>query len=370
MRQLSSAASDHSSRIDAGADYSVFSGSTHRSSTSRRRTSPVEEKSFMKLCGRKLRRSSFQAFGVIVSLARMCGYMAIIGGLGKWPIAQTSALLGISILYCGYLRFTVPYSRRDEMALEYWTSFLDVAIFALFLYLSLGVDDTDFSKIDTMGYILIAFQSLIFLSYLANRGLIIYHAFAEIICPAFALPNSPKKRKRRSGRSRASMSGNGSVSMSISEASINPQFSASKKDYFEGKDSFSMADSESVSHGNGKIFSPPHMDPMVSSYEQSGQGQLDTPSRASKARPGMFPAIMEEQENASETLAAAAVLPDVLPLSPKDSGPKAMPIANLEEEEKNKSSPESVFNRFAPNNMRGVANNKDNDVFDRFWKSL
>ena len=42
-------------------------------------------------------------------------------------------LLLVSVMYIVYLRIVVPYSRRDEMALEYFVALLDIALFAMLL---------------------------------------------------------------------------------------------------------------------------------------------------------------------------------------------------------------------------------------------
>ena len=46
---------------------------------------------------------------------------------------QAGLLLALSVLYLVYLRVVVPYSRPEEMALEYWAAGLDVGVFALFM---------------------------------------------------------------------------------------------------------------------------------------------------------------------------------------------------------------------------------------------
>ena len=132
-RVHTSSASDHSSQ--SGLPYVGDMGTLTRSGTSRRKVAPLEEKPMTKLCGHKIRRSSFQAFGTVISFARMCAYGLAIGGLGTWPAAQAGTCLGLAVLYLAYLRLTVPYSRRDEMALEYWVALLDIVIFALLLVL-------------------------------------------------------------------------------------------------------------------------------------------------------------------------------------------------------------------------------------------
>lgn len=47
------------------------------------------------------------------------------------PAPQAGLLLAASALYLAYLRLVVPYSRGEEMLLEYWAALLDLASFAL-----------------------------------------------------------------------------------------------------------------------------------------------------------------------------------------------------------------------------------------------
>lgn len=360
--------------------YSVTSGSTQRSSSSRRKATPLDEKPLLKCCNRKLRRSSFQAYGLIVSLSRICAYAAIIGGLQQWPIVQTSLLLTISVLYFGYLRFTVPYSRRDEMALEYWTSFLDMVVFGLFIYLAAGINDTDFGTIDAIGYGLIGTQCAMFFSYLINRILIIFHAFVEIIFPVCALPNHPKKRKRsRHSRSRSGISRSESLSYSISDMSINPvAFSAESKEYYgvDGKDNVSISGSETGTNGlgapNSVFIPPPQVQQMQYAQQQFSASNVGR-SNERITRSGMFPSIAEETESQVGSPIAGAISSAAAARSARAPGPRAMPVSNLEEDDtsrNNTPSPAAPSRRPLPNELPRSASNNDNAVFDRFWKSL
>ena len=52
---------------------------------------------------------------------------------------QAAVLLLVSVIYIVYLRIVVPYSRRDEMALEYFVALLDIVLFAMLLVRRLGL---------------------------------------------------------------------------------------------------------------------------------------------------------------------------------------------------------------------------------------
>ena len=199
LRRSGSIVSDTSSQ--SGANTVSESGMKPRRSSSRKKVVSIEEKPLGKCCGSNVRRSNYQAYGTIISLGRMCVYGLLIGGLGTWPAAQTGSCLGVSVLYLCYLRFSVPLSRRDEMALEYFIAVLDIVIFGILLGLTF-VGPQDFSSMDTFCIVLICIQGLGLLAYLINRVLIIIHAWAEVVCPACALgAPSPKKSRNRRKRS-------------------------------------------------------------------------------------------------------------------------------------------------------------------------
>lgn len=330
LRHVHSAASDHSSQ--SGANTISESGMMMpRRSSSRKKVTSVEEKPMCHCCGSNWRRSNYQAYGTIVSFSRMCIYGVLIGALGDWPAAQAGSCLGISVLYLCYLRFAVPYSRRDEMALEYWVAFLDIAIFGILLGLVVGIGKEDFSSMDTFCIVLIVIQGLGMLSYLINRVLIIIHAFSEVVCPACKCgAPSPRKSKRRR-RSRSSVSRSESLAYSASDTSTSQQmYTDGKGQYFVNGSQIDGRDLDSVS---GKS------DPLGyenGSYVPPKQPQNMTPDSrsASRSKSGMFPAIIEEP-----------VLPE---------GGKAAP---QHEDEVDLS--------------QGLESKKgQNAVFDKFWRSL
>ena len=193
-RAHASSASDQSSQSGAQVD-STMPGMRR---SSRKKVAVIEEKPIGRCCGTNAKRSNFQTYGIVMSFIRMSVYGILIGSLDKWPAAQAGSCLGLSVLYLVYLRFAVPYSRRDEMALEYWVALLDIIIFSLLLALDLSIGDNDFNGMDTFCIVLLVFQGLGMLSYLINRVLIVIHAFAEVVCPACSCgAPSPKKDSKK-----------------------------------------------------------------------------------------------------------------------------------------------------------------------------
>lgn len=318
LKRTGSIVSDHSSQ--SGANTVSESGMMPRKSSSRKKVTSVEEKPMCDCCGRGWRRSNYQAYGTIVSFSRMCVYGLLIGALHSWPVAQAGSCLGVSVLYFSYLRFSVPFSRRDEMALEYWISLLDISIFGVLLGLTLGVGLQDFSGMETYCIALIVLQGIELLCYLINRVLIIIHAFAEVVCPACQGP--PKKRRRRH-KSSGKYGSNAYSASETSECQI----------YAANGNTASLPENGSVSEKddafgieNGTYLAPRQPQTM------SSDGR--TPSRSS--RHGSFPAIVEE------------------PIGRSNQG-----IENVEDmEEINLSQ------------GHGPTRKGQNAVFDKFWRSL
>lgn len=297
-RTHASSVSDQSSQSGAQPDNTM--PGMRRSS--RKKVAVIEEKPLGRCCGTNVKRSNFQTYGIIMSFIRMSAYGLLIGSLGKWPAAQAGSCLGLSVLYLIYLRFAVPYSRRDEMALEYWVALLDIIIFALLLALDLSIDDDDFNGMDTFCIVLLVFQGLGMLSYLINRVLIVIHAFAEVVCPACSCgAPSPTKDSKRRSKHRKSRSGGStfsrseSLTYSASDTSIgmSQQFFADGKGYYahgagDGKDVDSISgphDTATSENENGYAYAAP---PQV-----NGMAEGRSVSRSGKS--GMFPAIIEEE---------------------------------------------------------------------------
>jgi len=220
-RVHASSASDHSSQSGTAGAYGAQDAPRPR-----RKVVALEEKPMVSCGKHKIRRSGFQAYGVVVSLVRMVAYGLVIGGLGQWPPAQAGVALFLAVAYLAYLRFSVPYSRRDEMALEYWNAVLDVALFTLVLVLALAVGDESYSTIDNMGIGLIVVQCLGFASYLINRLLVIVHAFMEVVCSACTCLAPPPKKG--GSRRRRSVSRSASRSESMSDVGSMMQHSSSE----------------------------------------------------------------------------------------------------------------------------------------------
>jgi hypothetical protein len=392
---ITSTGSDHSSQSGGNRTYSSLAGVTMPRSSSRRKVVQLEEKPLTSCGRRKLRRSSFQAYGIVVSVARICGYAMAIGALGSWPIVQSAVLLAVAVLYCIYLRLTVPYSRRDEMALEYWSGFLDVALFAIFMMLSAGVGETDFPMIDALGLGLIVIQCVAFFSYLVNRLLIIYHAFAEVVCAACSCaPASPKRKRSKSKRRRSNtISRSASASFSISDISYPSGFPPDTKAYYlpdgtivlaDGKESGSGSGSEPQTLvdgvGNGVYAAPQQLHAMM--YDQHSQQAVQVENRVNSrtARSGMFPAIAEETD--SQIGSPAAVRAGEHMSQPNSArfqaqGPKAVPIAELitgvagPAVEVSSPTGSSSARRLPGGSLaRQPTEEKRNAVFDKFWQSL
>lgn len=371
-----SAASDHSSQSGMAG----LQGGYPSESRSRRKVVALEEKPLLSCGRRKVRRSGFQAYGVIVSLARMCAYGLIIGGLGEWAEIQAAVALGVSIAYFGYLRFAVPYSRRDEMALEYWVAFIDVIFFTLVMVLTAAVDTKNFSTIDSLGLALIAMQCLGFASYLVNRGLIIVHAFMEVVCPACSCsPPSPKKRR---SRSRSGSRSERSISMSMSDVGIRQEsFSPDGKSYYaadsvmtDGKDS---SGSEPQDGGDDQVYLAPPVDVRMYGNGAAAPAGLDPARSSSRAASrlgsnGLFPAIVEETDSQMG--------------SPANSRLPA-PVSKLKLQQLETESPMASARQIVPalpplppipqDAELGVSqgppadsNKGSSTVFDKFWKSL
>ena len=288
-RRVHSAASDHSSQ--SGANTISESGMVIRRSSSRKKVTSVEEKPMCKCCGSNWRRSNYQAYGTIMSFTRMCIYGLLIGALGDWPAAQAGSCLGVSVVYLCYLRFAVPLSRRDEMALEYWVAFMDIIVFGILLGLTVGVGSQDFSGMDTFCIVLIVFQAFGFLAYLINRVLIIVHAFAEVVCPACKCGAPSPKKSKRGRRSKSSLSRSESLTYSASEASGSQQMYNDGKPYYANGSSMNGKDMESLSGAS---------DPSGyenGSYTPPKQAQNMTPEsrmNSRSSRQGSFPVILEE----------------------------------------------------------------------------
>jgi hypothetical protein len=80
----------------------------------------------------------------------------------------------------------VPYSRRDEMALEYFVCLLDMVIYCIALALCF-VSSSDFSQMDSLGAAMLGLQVVSYVCYLLNRILIVVHAFSEVVCAGCCL---------------------------------------------------------------------------------------------------------------------------------------------------------------------------------------
>lgn len=133
-------------------------------------------------CGHAVYRSTFQVYGTLIAFARMVVFGIFIGALGAVDaVLQCSLLLFLAVAYLVYLRCVVPYSRRDEMALEYFVALLDILIYSILLAVCF-VDANDFSQMNSLGGALIGLQLLGYVCYFINRLLIVFHAFTEVVC--------------------------------------------------------------------------------------------------------------------------------------------------------------------------------------------
>ena len=277
LRRTGSIVSDTSSQ--SGANTISESGMKPRRSSSRKKVVSIEEKPLYRCCGSNVRRSNYQAYGTIISLARMCIYGLLIGGLGSWPAAQAGSCLGVAVLYLCFLRFSVPLSRRDEMALEYFICVLDITIFGILLGLTF-VGPESFSTMDTFCIVLISIQGLGLLAYLINRVLIIIHAWAEVVCPACALgAPSPKKSKSKRRRSKRGASITYSGASDVSGP------------YFIGPNGSPVSNNGNGIHPSGDYAAPDQVNGMVGT---GGSSHGRTPSRTGPS----FPVIVEESEHA------------------------------------------------------------------------
>lgn len=277
LRRTGSIVSDTSSQ--SGANTISESGMKPRRSSSRKKVVSIEEKPLYRCCGSNVRRSNYQAYGTIISLARMCIYGLLIGGLGSWPAAQAGSCLGVAVLYLCFLRFSVPLSRRDEMALEYFICVLDITIFGILLGLTF-VGPESFSTMDTFCIVLISIQGLGLLAYLINRVLIIIHAWAEVVCPACALgAPSPKKSKSKRRRSKREASITYSGASDVSGP------------YFIGPNGSPVSNNGNGIHPSGDYAAPDQVNGMVGT---GGSSHGRTPSRTGPS----FPVIVEESEHA------------------------------------------------------------------------
>lgn len=392
--------SDHSSQSGQPYRDNIGEISLGRSSTSRRKVGPLEEKPLGKICGHTMRRSSFQAFGVVISFARMVAYALAIGGLGTWPAAQTGTCLGIAVAYLIYLRFTVPYSRRDEMALEYWIALLDIILFTLLLVLSTAVGDTDFNSMDDLGIGLIVIQCLGFASYLINRCLIIVHAFSEVVCPACSCgaPSPRKSRRSRSSRSRSGLSRSESMNYSMSDVGTQQSYSTDAKSYYLGEngiiqldanakeiDSASCSDPGGAPAGataaGAAYLAPQQVQDMAHAQQLAVDGRSTSRSKR-LGGPGMFPSIAEETDSQvgspvgmtntssqhSKTFQPDSPLGRTVPV---EANAKAERTSQLRAISSLKGSPQNDSTPVAAVPAGAVANdNGQNAVFDKFWKSL
>jgi hypothetical protein len=154
--------------------------------SSRKKVAQVEEAPMLACCGHAVYRSTFQAYGTLISLARMVLFGFIIGGLAANPEVQCGMLILLSTIYMIYLRMIVPYSRRDEMALEYFVCLLDMVIYCIALALCFE-SSSNFSSQDSLGTAMLALQIVSFVCYLLNRILIVVHAFSEVVCAGCCL---------------------------------------------------------------------------------------------------------------------------------------------------------------------------------------
>ena len=374
-----SSASDASSQSGGGGGYGGADLSPLQRSGSRKKVVAVEEKAMGACCSHKVRRSGFQAYGVIISLARMAAYGLAIGALWRWPAAQAGTLLGLSILYLLYLRLVVPYSRRDEMGLEYFNAVLDIVLFILVLVLAAGGASTAASSIDSLGVGLIVVQGLGFASYLINRGLIIIHAWGEVVVPGCSGAPSPKKSRSRSrSRSRRSHEERGmsrshseSMSMSVTDgiAPLQPSYTSEGKPYYMQDGMMIMLDDKAdlesplPSPSNPANGHAPYYPPAV----------MPSPARSQRsAGPGMFPAITEETDSQVGSPAMRSLQHPAPPgapggggnaggaafqMSAQDGLPRSRPVDGLDE---------------LPHagSRAGAKGRGQNDVFDKFWKSL
>jgi len=316
LRRLhTSGGSDHSLSSQNGHAIAPGYATEAARGPSRRKIMAIEEKPLATWGKMKIQRSNFQAYGVVISLLRMCGYALAIGGLGTWPPAQAGVLLFVAVLYLAYLRFAVPYSRRDEMALEYWQAFLDVVLFAMLLALVLAVNPTDYAAMDNLGIGMIVVQGLGFGAYLMNRLLIIVHAFTEVVYPACAC-GAPSPKKTRRSRKKSSFSNNGSLSMSMSDVTA-VTFAAEDKRYYpsEGVQESGIekeGDSFTEGLGGGRT---EFMVPASQTIDRSGVlspegGRVNSRS----SRGGMFPAITEETDSQVGSPMAALTSPSSRPI--------------------------------------------------------
>lgn len=388
-RVQTSAASDHSSL--SGGIYG--NNDMTRSSSARRKVVSVEEKAMVTCCKHKVRRSGFQAYGTIISLARICAYALAIGGMWRWPQPQATVLLGISVLYLMYLRLVVPYSRRDEMALEYFNAVLDIALFGIILALSLTSEENSVPTIDALGIGLLVVQCMGFGSYLVNRMLIIVHAFAEVVCPGCTCNGTPsprKSRRSRSGRSRSGISRSESLSLSMSDGMMSMQggYPVDGKGYYvqdgmvvgpDGKADIESgsgsdpqrSDGSGTTGGNGAYVAPNQQQVL---YQGAPGPAAPSPARSARAgNPGMFPAIAEETDSqvSSPVVRLGVGVPN------GSAGPTNMPVqptpaaggSSAKEGGGPAVVPSSVqFPASRP--LEEEEHSGTHAVFDKFWKSL
>lgn len=354
----------------------------------------IEEKPLTS-CGRvRIKRSSYQAYGVVMAIARLAAYALAIGALDRWPAVQSGVLLSLGILYFVYLRFAVPYSRRDEMALEYWQAILDIALFVLLLVLSLAIDANNFLQVNNMGIGMLVVQGLGFIAYFINRSLIIVHAFSEVICShcTSAAQPSRKKSSRRRKAQGGSLSNDGSISISVSEATLPP--SQISVDHNSMRYGFNDA---SVQNHDLKVKPYPMME-NPHSIDEVRMGREDksnyhhSVAEAMMSRPGIFPAIAEESDMLQEVESPSVWLTERHRRSQNRSSPAAMLEHAYESSSRRVVSNDAVFQPKSPvdgantskqesqpldveqkSERQAIADPSQGgqkDVFDRFWSSF
>jgi hypothetical protein len=293
----------------------------------------------------------------------------------------------------------VPYSRRDEMALEYFVALLDVIVFLIILILATTVSAEDDSMMDSMAIGLIVVQCIGFACYLVNRMLIIVHAFAEVVCPGCSAAPAPKKTQcaclfflllpcvlpalnfvKLKAHLPSSVAARRSNSRSItrqlsmnSDASLHHNamlYPVEGKYYMDGDvkpdlDSASGGDHHGMYYGEGGMDGGPMMPPH---HEGMGNpGSIDGRSASRNARAGvaiMFPAIAEETD--SQAGSPPGMSPPAFARLPSGkvgggAGPSDAPGA-----------PATASRAAGRAALKSVLQEdpEDADVFDRFWKSL
>lgn len=338
----------------------------------------IEEKP-LTTCGRvRVLRSSYQAYGVVMAIARLAAYALTIGLLDRWPAVQSGVLLGLGIVYFVYLRFAVPYSRRDEMALEYWQALLDIILFVLLLVLSLAIDATNSVQVNNMGIGMLVVQGLGFISYFINRSLIVVHAFHEIVCPHWTMAvRRPWKTTKKKKIQRRSLSNDGSISLDGVEVPLSVRCVCRD---FNGTCHRSNDEQMRLktSNSNGK---------KCEAHRQNiCAGENQSISEGRNPRPGMVPSIAEnrpmlhEEETLSVRLTgnrrstekrSSSGAMSVHICGPSSCVPQYLPPASgiteaLQDSGASLEEGEKAERHAVPDPLKAG----ENDIFDRFWKSI